>query len=405
MDTLHRMQSQNSQLQNSQSLNLPPQRMIADNSQPQDSEQHASQKKGPHRYGFHWLKIAAIERETPDAVAVTLHVPDELKDDFCYHPGQHLTLKARVNGEELRRCYSICSSPSDNVLQIGVKAIDQGRFSTFINQQLKVGDELEVMLPQGHFGHHPDAAQQGHYLAIAAGSGITPILSIVKSTLALEADSTFTLIYGNRTSRSVMFKEALADLKNRYLSRFQVLYLFSQEPTDSPLFNGRIDDEHLHRIGKTLLHFAQFDEAFLCGPETMLDEAHSALVRSGIPAQHIHSERFNTGLAQKAAMRLRSGDLAERSETRVEIHLDGRTFNITMNAEDDSILDAALRQGADLPYACKGGVCATCKCQLKSGEVDMRINYSLEPDQLAAGYILSCQSWPKGNDVVVDFDV
>ncbi|SFN84675.1 1,2-phenylacetyl-CoA epoxidase subunit PaaE [Xenorhabdus japonica] len=358
-----------------------------------------------HRHSFHHLSIAAIERETPDAVTVTLHIPNELKKYFCYHPGQHLTLKAKVGNEELRRCYSICSSPLDGVLQIGVKAIYQGRFSTFINQQLKVGDKLEVMQPQGSFGHRPNTDQQGHYLSIAAGSGITPILSIIKSTLALEPNSTFTLIYGNRTSRSVMFKEALADLKNRYLTRFQVLYLFSQETTDSPLFNGRIDTEHLHRIGKTLLNFSQFDHAFLCGPETMLDDAHSALEQAGIPTERIHSERFNTGRTHKATTNSRPANLAERSETRVEIHLDGRTLHIVMNAKDDSILDAALRQGADLPYACKGGVCATCKCQLKSGEVDMRVNYSLEPDQLAAGYILSCQSWPKGDGVIVDFDV
>ncbi|WP_340613900.1 1,2-phenylacetyl-CoA epoxidase subunit PaaE [Xenorhabdus thailandensis] len=353
-------------------------------------------------HGFHRLSIAAIERETPDAVVVTLHIPDELKKQFCYHPGQHLTLKAKVNNEELRRCYSICSSPLDDVLQIGVKAIHQGRFSTFINQQLKVGDELEVMQPQGNFGHHPNQGQQGHYLAIAAGSGITPILSIIKSTLALEPNSTFTLIYGNRTSRSIMFKETLADLKNCYLSRFQVLYLFSQESTDSPLFNGRIDTEHLNHIGKTLLNFTQFDHAFLCGPEAMLDEAHSALEQAGIPVERIHSERFNTG---QATVNSRPANLTERCETRVEIHLDGRILNIAMHAEDNSILDAALRQGADLPYACKGGVCATCKCQLKAGDVDMRVNYSLEPDQLAAGYILSCQSWPKGDGVVVDFDV
>ncbi|PHM74074.1 1,2-phenylacetyl-CoA epoxidase subunit PaaE [Xenorhabdus kozodoii] len=353
-------------------------------------------------HGFHRLRIAAIEKETPDAVVVTLHIPAELKKQFCYHPGQHLTLKATVDNEELRRCYSICSSPLDDVLQIGVKIIPQGRFSTFINRQLKVGDELDVMRPQGSFGHRPRSDQQGHYLAIAAGSGITPILSIIKSTLAREPDSTFTLIYGNRTSRSMMFKEALADLKNRYLSRLQLLYLFSQETTDSPLFNGRIDIEHLNHLGKILLNFAQFDHAFLCGPETMLDDAGWVLEQAGIPTKRIHSERFNTGQAQKAAP---PANLAGRSETRVEIHLDGRILNITMNAGDDSILDAALRQGADLPYACKGGVCATCKCRLKSGEVGMRVNYSLEPDQLAAGYILSCQSWPKGEGVVVDFDV
>ncbi|MEX0444702.1 1,2-phenylacetyl-CoA epoxidase subunit PaaE [Xenorhabdus sp. SGI246] len=356
------------------------------------------------RTQFHHLRIVAIEQETPDSVAVTLHVPDELREFFHYQPGQHLTLKAKVDGEELRRCYSICSSPLDNVLQIGVKAVYQGRFSTFINQQLKVGDELEVMQPQGHFGHRPDTGARGNYLAIAAGSGITPILSIIKSTLALEPESSFALIYGNRTSRSVMFKEALSDLKNRYLQRFQIIYLFSQETTDSPLFNGRINAESLLRIGKTLLTFAQFDHAFLCGPEAMLDDAKTALEQAGMPSEHIHSERFNTGNRPLYATS-RPDNLIERNETRVKIHLDGRILNIVMNTEDNSILDAALRQGADLPYACKGGVCATCKCRLKSGEVDMGVNYSLEPDQLASGYILSCQSWPKGDGVVVDFDV
>ncbi|HGM5490004.1 TPA: 1,2-phenylacetyl-CoA epoxidase subunit PaaE [Serratia fonticola] len=349
---------------------------------------------------FHRLNVAAIERETPDAVAITLHVPDELKSHYGYTPGQHLTLKAQVNGEELRRCYSICSAPQEGVLRIGIKAIHQGRFSSFINQSLQVGDELEVMLPQGRFGYQPQAQTQGNYLAIAAGSGITPMLSIIKATLQLEPNSQFTLIYGNRTSRSVMFKEALSDLKNRYPQRFQPLYLFSQENLDSPLLSGRIDRDHLTAIGNTLVNFNEFDHAFICGPETMMDDAHTVLELAGIPAEHIHSERFNTsGIAARPV------NAGSRNATQVEILLDGRSLKIDVGSEDDSILDAALRQGADLPYACKGGVCATCKCRLKAGEVDMAINYSLEPDQLAAGYVLSCQSWPRGAGVVLDFDV
>lgn len=349
---------------------------------------------------FHRLSIAAIERETPDAVAITLLVPDELKQHYHYKPGQHLTLKADLNGEELRRCYSICSSPQEGILQIGVKAIHQGSFSNFVNQQLAVGDTLEVMLPQGRFGYQPSAERRGNYLAIAAGSGITPMLSIIKTTLLLEAESEFTLIYGNRTSRSVMFKEALCDLKNRFPQRLQILYLFSQESLDSPLLGGRIDSEHLSRIGKSLLDFSVFDHAFICGPESMMDDAQTTLEAAGMPAAHIHSERFNT-----AGVNVRPANVSEREQTLVAIQLDGRRLNIAMSAQDDSILDAALRQGADLPYACKGGVCATCKCKLKAGEVEMGVNYSLEPDQLAAGYILSCQSWPKGDGVVLDFDV
>ncbi|VXC88958.1 subunit of the phenylacetly-CoA oxygenase/reductase [Enterobacterales bacterium 8AC] len=349
---------------------------------------------------FHRLNVAAIERETPDAVAITLHVPDELKSHYRYTPGQHLTLKAKVNGEELRRCYSICSAPQEGLLQIGVKAIHQGRFSSFINHGLQVGDELDVMVPQGRFGYQPQPQTQGHYLAIAAGSGITPMLSIIKATLQQEPNSHFTLIYGNRTSRSVMFKEQLSDLKNRYPQRFQPLYLFSQESLDSPLLSGRIDREHLAAIGKTLLDFNDFDHAFICGPEVMMDEAHTVLELAGMPAERIHSERFNT-----SGIVARPANSGNRNATQVEIQLDGRRLKIDVGTEDDSILDAALRQGADLPYACKGGVCATCKCKLKAGEVDMAINYSLEPDQLAAGYVLSCQSWPRGEGVVLDFDV
>lgn len=348
---------------------------------------------------FHRLHVAAIERETPDAVAITLQVPDELKSDYRYIPGQHLTLKAQISGEELRRCYSICSAPQDGILKIGVKAIHQGRFSSFINQEVKVNDALEVMRPQGRFGYQPQPQTEGNYLAIAAGSGITPILSIIKTTLQLEAKSRFTLIYGNSTSRSVMFKEALSDLKNRYPQRLHILYLFSQEHQESPLLNGRVDQQQLQAIGKSLLSFSTFDHAFICGPDSMMDDAHQVLEQAGLPAEQIHSERFNSNNI------VRPNHGRNSSVTQVEILLDGRRLKIDLDAADNSILDAALRQGADLPYACKGGVCATCKCKLQTGEVTMAVNYSLEPDQLANGYVLSCQSWPRGTGVVLDFDV
>lgn len=349
---------------------------------------------------FHRLSIAAIERDTPDAVAVTFDIPDALREQYRYRPGQHLTLKALINGENLRRCYSICSSPNEETLKIGVKAIYEGRFSNFINQQLNVGDSLDVMIPQGQFGYQPETHTHAHYLAVAAGSGITPLLSIIKATLQTELKSHFVLIYGNRNSRSVMFKESISDLKNRFAERFQVLYLFSQELQDSELLSGRISQQQLLALGNTLLNFKQFDHAFICGPESMMDEVHDTLVSYGIPKEFVHTERFNTSGAKFKPT------AAKSNETRqVSIHLDGRTLNISMDSQDDSILDAALRQGADLPYACKGGVCATCKCKLRSGEVEMGVNYSLEPDQIADGYILSCQAWPKGDGVVLDFDV
>lgn len=297
---------------------------------------------------FHRLNVAAIERETPDAVAITLRVPEELKTHYRYTPGQHLTLKAQVNGEELRRCYSICSSPQEGLLQIGVKAIHQGRFSSFVSHMLKVGDALEVMVPQGRFGYQPTAESHGNYLAIAAGSGITPMLSIIKATLQLEPHSGFTLIYGNRSSRSVMFKEALSDLKNRYPQRFQPLYLFSQESLDSPLLSGRIDRDRLTAIGGALLDYRDYDHAFICGPEAMMDDAQTVLEQAGMPAGRIHSERFNTGGGVA-----RPANLGNRNATRVEILLDGRRLDIEVGEQDDSILDAALRQGADLPMPAK----------------------------------------------------
>lgn len=349
---------------------------------------------------FHRLSIAAIERDTPDAVAVTFCIPDDLREHYRYRPGQHLTLKAAIKGENLRRCYSICSSPDEDMLKIGVKAIYEGRFSNFINQDLRVGDSLDVMIPQGQFGYQPNLNNRAHYLAVAAGSGITPLLSIIKSTLQTEPKSRFTLIYGNRNSRTVMFKESIADLKNRFTERFQVLYLFSQEQQDSQLLSGRIDEKQLSALGQTLLNFSRFDRAFVCGPEAMMDDVQLALIKSGMPQEHVHTERFNT-----SGTKFKPTNTITTQDRQVSIHLDGRTMNISMDSQDDSILDAALRQGADLPYACKGGVCATCKCKLRSGEVEMGINYSLEPDQIANGFILSCQSWPKTDDVVLDFDV
>lgn len=349
---------------------------------------------------FHRLSIAAIERDTPDAVAVTFNVPDALREQYHYRPGQHLTLKASINGENLRRCYSICSSPDEQILKIGVKAIYEGRFSNFINQQLKVGDSLDVMVPQGQFGYQPEKQTHAHYLAVAAGSGITPLLSIIKATLQTEPKSHFVLIYGNSNSRSVMFKESIADLKSRFAERFQVIYLFSQEPQESELLNGRINQQQLSALGNTLLNFKQFDRAFICGPESMIDEVHDTLIHYGMPKEFVHMEHFNTSGAKFKPTVVKSNEVRQ-----VSIHLDGRILDISIDSQDDSILDAALRQGVDLPYACKGGVCATCKCKLRSGEVEMGVNYSLEPDQIADGYILSCHSWPKGDGVVLDFDV
>ncbi|XXD09874.1 1,2-phenylacetyl-CoA epoxidase subunit PaaE [Klebsiella sp. R445] len=348
---------------------------------------------------FHSLTVAKVEPETRDAVTITFAIPDALQAAYAFRPGQHLTVKTRLGGEELRRCYSICRSRSPAEISVAVKAIDGGRFSRYAQSDICQGMALEVMVPQGHFGYQPQAGREADYLAIAAGSGITPMMAIIAATLATEAHSRFTLIYGNRSSSSMMFRQALADLKDRYPQRLQVVHLFSQESMDSDLLQGRIDGDKLHALSAKLLDFSRFDEAFICGPAVMMDEAEAALRALGMADDHIHLERFNTpGSSVKRA----TGVQAEGRT--VTIRQDGRDRLISLGADDDSILDAALRQGADLPFACKGGVCATCKCKVLRGEVAMAANYSLEADELAAGYVLSCQALPTSGDVVVDFD-
>ena len=348
---------------------------------------------------FHSLTVANVEPETRDAVTITFAIPEALRAEYAFRPGQHLTLKARLAGEELRRCYSICRSAAPGVISVAVKAIDGGRFSRYARDEIKTGMCMEVMVPQGNFGYQPQPGRCARYLAIAAGSGITPVLAIIETTLRAEPQSAFTLIYGNRSSQSMMFRGVLMDLKDRYPTRFQLLCLFSQESQESPLLQGHIDGDRLHVLADALLNFSQFDEAFICGPAQMMNEAERTLLALGMPASALHLERFNTpGTRPRRA----AGTQAEGQT--VTIRQDGRDRAIVLSGEDESILDAALRQGADLPYACKGGVCATCKCKVLRGEVSMATNYSLEADELAAGYVLSCQALPTTPGVIVDFD-
>ena len=348
---------------------------------------------------FHSLKVARIEQETPEAVAITFAVPAELRSHYAFKPGQHLTLKTRLGDEELRRCYSICRAEQPGEICVAVKAIEGGRFSHYAVSDLVAGMAMDVMIPQGTFGYQPQPETQGNYLALAVGSGITPMLAIIGSTLATEPQSTVTLVYGNRSSRSMMFRQALADLKDRYPQRLQLIYLFSQETQESDLLSGRLDGAKLKALGDQLLDLKGFDRTFICGPQSMMQESEAALLALGVAQQNIFIEHFNTpGTAPSLRRREQAAGKI------VTLRQDGRDRKITLDAHDESILDAALRQGADLPYACKGGVCATCRCKVVSGEVEMGINYSLEPDQLAAGYVLSCQTLPKGDDVVLDFD-
>ncbi|KGT47123.1 1,2-phenylacetyl-CoA epoxidase subunit PaaE [Acinetobacter sp. HR7] len=345
------------------------------------------------------LTIKSIQPQTEQAICIAFELSPEHAESFQYQPGQHLTIRHMTEQEELRRCYSICSD-TDEDMSIAIKKIDQGQFSTWANENLKVGDVLEVMPPQGVFFQKAAKAGGKHYLGFAAGSGITPILSIVKAVLNRQQDATFTLVYGNRSWKQTMFSEQIMDLKDRFKERLQLINIFSRELNDSEIFNGRIDAEKLQQLFQAGLIPAETDHCFACGPEEMMNAVETVLPTLGIERNKIHTERFNTGTSPKASAQ----QIESRTEEKVNIILDGRELIIEVSKQDDSILDAALRAGADLPYACKGGVCATCKCKVLQGEVEMAINYSLEEEEIQKGYVLSCQARPTSANVRLSFD-
>ena len=345
------------------------------------------------------LTIKSIQPQTEQAICIAFDLAPEQLDAFQYQPGQHLTIRHLTDDGELRRCYSICSDTQED-MSIAIKKIDQGQFSTWANAHLKAGDVLEVMPPQGVFFQKAAKAGGQNYLGFAAGSGITPILSIVKSVLNRQTDATFTLVYGNRSWKQTMFSEQIMDLKDRFKERLQLVNIFSRELNDSEIFNGRIDADKLQQLFQANLISAEADHCFACGPEEMMTAVETVLPTWGIQRSKIHTERFNTGTAPKATAQ----QMESRSEERVNIILDGRELIIEVSKQDDSILDAALRAGADLPYACKGGVCATCKCKVLEGQVEMAVNYSLEEDEIQKGYVLSCQARPTTANVRLSFD-
>lgn len=345
------------------------------------------------------LTIKSIQPQTEQAICIAFDLAPEQLDAFQYQPGQHLTIRHLTDDGELRRCYSICSDTQED-MSIAIKKIDQGQFSTWANAHLKAGDVLEVMPPQGVFFQKAAKAGGQNYLGFAAGSGITPILSIVKSVLNHQAEATFTLVYGNRSWKQTMFSEQIMDLKDRFKERLQLVNIFSRELNDSEIFNGRIDADKLQQLFQANLISAEADHCFACGPEEMMTAVETVLPTWGIQRSKIHTERFNTGTAPKATAQ----QMESRSEERVNIILDGRELIIEVSKQDDSILDAALRAGADLPYACKGGVCATCKCKVLEGQVEMAVNYSLEEDEIQKGYVLSCQARPTTANVRLSFD-
>ncbi len=354
---------------------------------------------------FHSLKVKAVKKETADCVSVLFDVPQNLLQEYVYEQGQNITLKKTINGEELRRSYSICSAPHEQQLKVAIKRVDDGKFSCYANDVLQTGDELDVLPPTGKFNTTLHAKNKKRYLAFAAGSGITPVISLIKAALHTEPGSSFTLVLGNRSRSSIIFFEELEALKNKYLQRFSFINILSREKTDAALNFGKIDESKLKELSK-LINYSSVDEFFICGPEGMIFCVKDFMESAGIDKKKIHFELFNSSAVAKPKQAKQTNSNATTAKSNITIKADGRSFevNTTLNS-GITILDAALQQGADLPFACKGGMCCTCKAKLMEGEVDMDVTWGLEQEEIEKGYILTCQSHPKTEKVVVDFDI
>jgi ring-1,2-phenylacetyl-CoA epoxidase subunit PaaE len=351
---------------------------------------------------FHRLAIDDLRRETADAVSMTFAIPNDLAEDYAFVPGQYLTLRTMMDGEEVRRSYSICSAPDDRELRIAVKKVDGGAFSSYVLDDLKSGDELDVMTPTGRFGtaHAPDEARI--HVGFAAGSGITPILSIIRGILAREPKSRFFLFYGNRTASGILFRQALEELKDRFMGRFSLFHVLSQEEQDLPILHGRLDRDKVSVLLRAMVPAAAIDHVFICGPTRMSDEIAATCEEMGVAADRVHVERFVSGFGGKP----RPKSVVARAappKAIASLIVDGKRKDVPI-AEGEAILDAALRAGMDLPYACKGGMCSTCRARIVEGETRMDVNYSLEPWELQAGFVLTCQARPLSERIVVDYD-
>ena len=354
---------------------------------------------------FHPLRVRSVQPDTAEAVIVSFEVPPALRPVFGFTQGQYLTLRTTIDGQDLRRSYSICAGVDDGELRVGVRKVRGGVFSNWINASLRPGDTLEVMAPQGRF-FVPIAPQaQRHHLGIAGGSGITPILSIMKTVLAREPASRFTLLYGNRSLQSTMFKEELEDLKDRHLTRLALHHVFSDEPTDAPINMGVVDRHKVGEFLRALVPAADVDHAYICGPFQMNDEAEAALLAAGVPEERIHIERF--GVPQQAGVVdavLHTPQPGDAAQARVVIVRDGLRREILFSREQPSILDAASAAGLEVPFSCTSGVCGTCRARLLEGSVRMERNFALDKKEVAAGFVLTCQAHPTSERVVLSFD-
>jgi ring-1,2-phenylacetyl-CoA epoxidase subunit PaaE len=358
---------------------------------------------------FHELSIKKVSPEAAGSVAITFDIPSESLEKFHFEPGQFLTLRADVNGQDVRRNYSISSPRSQFLkhgeLEIGIRPVEGGVFSNWAATQLKAGDTVKVMPPEGRFTIKKPRAI--HRVGFAAGSGITPILSIAATTLEEQTESKFTLIYGNRRMSSVMFNEALQDLKDRFPGRFTMIHILSQQAQEVDLLQGRIDADKIKSIIHALLPAKSMDEVFICGPEAMIEVTEKALIDSGVPANRVHSERFTTSASQAHKVQADIDASKQKTSSAKSVHmtilLDGKEHEIALSP-DEHVLDAALNAGLDLPFSCKAGVCSTCRCKVTQGEVTMDKNFTLEADEMAQGFALSCQARAATQKLVISFD-
>ena len=360
---------------------------------------------------FHDLPVARVSPEAAGAVAITLAVPPAQREIFAFQPGQFLTVRATIDGQDVRRSYSISSAESlltrQGELTLGIRPVEGGVFSNWAASQLKAGDTLAVMPPDGRFTSKKQRAI--HRVGFAAGSGITPILSIAATTLEEQPESKFTLVYGNRRMASVMFNEALQDLKDRYPGRLTLIHVLSRQAQEVPLLEGRIDGDKVREIIATLLPVGSMDEVFVCGPEAMIEATERALLDAGVRPDRVHTERFTSPTLEalpvakrKAAVLGQPGERAE-GEVALTVVLDGKPHNLRMN-KDEHVLDVALSAGLDLPWSCRGGVCCTCRAKVMEGSVEMTKNFTLEPWETDKGFVLSCQARPTSDTLVVSYD-
>ncbi|WP_395172959.1 1,2-phenylacetyl-CoA epoxidase subunit PaaE [Roseibium alexandrii] len=354
---------------------------------------------------FHALQVTDIRRDTRDAVVVMLKPEAADQDAFDFIQGQYLTFRRDFDGEELRRSYSICAGKDDGCLKVGIKRVEGGAFSTWANEELKVGDRLDVMPPMGRFFTELEPEKVKRYLGFAGGSGITPILSIIKTVLAREPKSTFTLIYANRQTSSIMFREELEDLKNTYLGRFSVIHILETETQDIDLFTGRIDAEKMDLLFRLWVDAEEVDTAFICGPEPMMLTIADSLRKHGLSDEQIRFELFASSQPGRAKARTMSQAAAAGAGTcEVSVTLDGSTRNFQMEKNSTSVLEAAIANSMDAPFSCKAGVCSTCRAKVIEGEVEMEVNHALEDYEVRAGYVLSCQCIPVSDKVVISYD-